>query len=63
MHDEELKALASHDKPRAIDHMFNRLLWLKFHEIMQRLDPPARDDDKVGNMLSRALEAGDDEAK
>ena len=63
MQDEEVKALAGHDKPKAVEHMFNRLLWLKFHEIMERLDPPALDDERVGDMLSRALEAGDDEAQ
>lgn len=59
MQDEEVKALAGHDKPKAVEHMFKRLFWLKLHEIMERLDPPALDGEKVGDMLSRALEAGD----
>ena len=63
MHEEEIKALARHDKPKAVEQMFNRLLWLKVYEIMQRLDPPAQDTEKVGEMLSRALEAGDKEAQ
>lgn len=63
LHEEELKALAVHDKPKAIEHMFNRLLWLKVHEIMERLDPPASDDETVGDMLSRAKDAGDADAE
>jgi len=63
LHEEELKALAEHDKPRAVEHMFNRLLWLKLHTIMQRLDPPAEHDDTVEHMLTRAHEAGDTEAQ
>ena len=63
MYDEEVKALASHDKTKAVEHMFNRLIWLKMHEIMQRLDPPAQDGELVGDMLSRATAAGDEEAQ
>lgn len=63
MHEEELKALARHDKARAVEHMFNRLLWLKLHEIIQRLDPPARDDETVEHMLSRAKDGGDADAQ
>lgn len=63
VHEEEFKALARHDKPKAIEHMFNRFLWLKVHEIMQRLDPPATDDETVEHMLSRARDAGDADAQ
>lgn len=63
LYEEELKALAASDKPKAIEHMFNRLLWLKVHEVMQRLDPPASDDETVGDMLSRAKKAGDADAE
>lgn len=43
--------------------MFDRLLWLKLHEIMQRLNPPAQEDETVGDMHSRALAAGVDDAR
>lgn len=63
MHEEEFKTLARHDKPQAVEHMFNRLLWLKVHEIMQRLDPPATDDETVEHMLTRAKDGGDADAQ
>lgn len=51
------------EKEAAVERTFYALALRKIDEITARLDPPPTQDETIEEVLSRALEAGDEEAR
>ena len=63
MNPDELMKLAIKNKDDAIEQIFNRMLLQKIVDITQRLVPPPDSTQTVEQVLARAVEEGDSEAK